>query len=403
MMTPAQSNIRDGETLVSSSQIFELGFFSPGNSRNRFLGIWYKNTSMAVVWVANRNRPIADSGGVLAINSNGNLILLDGTNNTVWSSNASRKAESPVAQLLDSGNFIVKDNKNTQPGELYLWQSFDYPSDTLLPGMKLGKNLKTGSEWYLTSWKSTDDPSSGNFTLRLSTQGLPYLVAYMGSAKYFRTGPWDGAYFGGTLVSSYVWKPYLVHNKDEIYYSCKTFSNQTITRLNLEYSGATQRLLWNESSTNWDIIISRPSDQCDLFGQCGANAICSINNKKTPICECLEGFRPESDGMYSNNGNLSRTCVKDSSSCQNKDGFLKLARMKLPELADFSLNESMNLNECEMECLKNCSCSAYSSKPDEQDKGCVMWYGNLIDMIELSEEKKGLDIYVRVPSSKIGK
>ncbi|XVF70435.1 hypothetical protein PTKIN_Ptkin11bG0161500 [Pterospermum kingtungense] len=176
IIAPGQS-ISDGETLVSSSQSFELGFFSPGNSRNRFLGIWYKNISGAVVWVANRDSPIADSGGVLTINSDGNLILFDGTNRTVWSSNVSTKAERPVAQLLDSGNLVVKDNKTMEPGEMYLWQSFDYLSDTLLPSMKIGKNLKTGSEWFLTSWKTADDPSPGNFTLRLSIRGLPTLVA----------------------------------------------------------------------------------------------------------------------------------------------------------------------------------------------------------------------------------
>ncbi|XVF70442.1 hypothetical protein PTKIN_Ptkin11bG0162300 [Pterospermum kingtungense] len=111
MIAPAQS-IADGETLVSSSQSFEVGFFSPGNSRNRFLGIWYKSTFRDVVWVANRNSPIADFGGVLTVNSAGNLILLDGTNNTVWSSTVFREAESPEAQLLDSGNFVTTKPSN---------------------------------------------------------------------------------------------------------------------------------------------------------------------------------------------------------------------------------------------------------------------------------------------------
>ncbi|XVF70438.1 hypothetical protein PTKIN_Ptkin11bG0161800 [Pterospermum kingtungense] len=402
MIAPPQS-IRDGETMVSKSQSFELGFFSPANSSNRFLGIWYKNISGAVVWVANRNNPIADEGGVLTINSDGNLVLFDGTNRTVWSSNVSTEAESPVAQLLDSGNFVVKDNKTIQAVEMYLWQSFDYLSDTLLPGMKLGKNLKTGSEWFLTSWKTADDPSPGNFALRLSIQGLPTLVAYNGSTKFFRTGPWDGSYFGGTAVSNiFVLVPSLVRNEDEIYYSYETFNNPTITRLTMEYSGAAQRFIWNERSTKWDTVYIWPGDECDLYGQCGANSVCSFN--KTPICECLKGFRPESVGPDSNNRNLSKKCVKElSSDCQNGEGFLKLAGMKLPELIEFKLNESMTLKECEMECLKNCSCSAYAStKSDEKEQGCLMWFGDLIDMKELSEQLRGHDIYVRVPSSELG-
>ncbi|XVF70431.1 hypothetical protein PTKIN_Ptkin11bG0161100 [Pterospermum kingtungense] len=247
----AQS-ISDGETLVSSSQTFELGFFSPGNSSKRFLGIWYKNISGAVVWVANRNSPIADSAGVLTINTDGNLILFDGTNRTVLSGNVSGKAESPVlAQLLDSGNFVVKENKTMQPVEIYMWQSFDYPSDTQLPGMKLGKNLKTGPEWYLTSWKTADDPSPGNFTLKLSIQGLPSSVAYLGSAKSFRTGPWDGSYFGGSYMSyTLVFAVSVVHNEDEIYASYETLNNPIITRLTLDHSGFYQGFIWNERSSN---------------------------------------------------------------------------------------------------------------------------------------------------------
>ncbi|XP_022753210.1 G-type lectin S-receptor-like serine/threonine-protein kinase At4g27290 [Durio zibethinus] len=399
----AAQSISDGQTLVSSSQSFELGFFSPGNSKNRFLGVWYKNLSGAVVWVANRNSPIAGAGGVLTINSDGNLILYDGTNSTVWSSNISRKAEGPVAQLLDSGNFVVKDNKTMQPVEIYLWQSFDYLSDTLLPGMKLGKNFKTGSEWLLTSWKSADDPSPGNFTCRLSIQGLHSIVVYSGSAKMFRTGPWDGFNFGGTPVShNLVFVPYLEHNEDEIYYGYEPFNNPIITRIIMNQSGTVLGAVWNERSSKWDTVFLAPPDQCDQYGQCGANGICNIN--KTPICECLKGFRSESKGMHSNNRNWSIKCVKESSDCQNGEGFLKLVGVKLPDFIEFKLNESINLKECEMNCLKNCSCSAYAStKLDEQEKGCLMWYGDLIDMKILSGLTTGRDIYVRVPFSELAR
>ncbi|XVF70436.1 hypothetical protein PTKIN_Ptkin11bG0161600 [Pterospermum kingtungense] len=170
----------------------------------------------------------------------------------------------------------------------------------------------------------------------------------------------------------------------------------------MEYSGAAQRFIWNERSTKWDEVYIWPDDKCDLYSQCGANAVCSFN--KTPICECLKGFRPESVGSGSNNRNLSKKCLKESSSdCQNGEGFLKLAGMKLPELIEFKLNESMTLKECEMECLKNCSCSAYASTiSDEQGQGCLMWFGDLVDMTQLSEQLKGHDIYVRVPSSELG-
>ncbi|XP_008226790.1 PREDICTED: S-locus-specific glycoprotein S6-like [Prunus mume] len=89
-----------------------------------------------------------------------------------------------------------KDNVSTSSGS-YLWQSFDYPSDTLLPDMKISWNINTGSERYLTSWKSTDDPSTGNFSYKINMKGLPQLVVVMGSIIKFRTEPWNGVRFNG--------------------------------------------------------------------------------------------------------------------------------------------------------------------------------------------------------------
>ncbi|XP_073129002.1 G-type lectin S-receptor-like serine/threonine-protein kinase CES101 [Henckelia pumila] len=46
-----------------------------------------------------------------------------------------------------------------------VWESFDYPTDTLHPGMKLGVNHRTGKNWTLTSWFSGSNPASGAFSL----------------------------------------------------------------------------------------------------------------------------------------------------------------------------------------------------------------------------------------------
>lgn len=175
-------SIRDGDKLISSSQRFELGFFSPGNSNNRYLGIWYKISLETFVWVANRNNPIPDKNGVLTMNSYGNLVLLNKDKSVIWSSNSSSVPENPVAQLLDSGNLVLRENSNGS-SENYAWQSFEYPLDTLLSGMKLGWNLRTGFEWYLTSWRSADDPSRRDLTYRLDISVLPQLILRTGSKK----------------------------------------------------------------------------------------------------------------------------------------------------------------------------------------------------------------------------
>ncbi|RXH86037.1 hypothetical protein DVH24_017090 [Malus domestica] len=59
---------------------------------------------------------------------------------------------------------------------------------------------------------------------------------------------------------------------------------------------------------------------------------------------------------------------------------------------------SLSLKGCEQECRKNCSCTAYTNA-DERDggKGCVTWYGDLIDIRTFSNV--GQDLYVRVDAT----
>jgi hypothetical protein len=101
------------------------------------------------------------------VNNSGSLVLLSQNSITVvWSANSTKQASNPILQLLNSGNLVVRDEKEQNP-ENYLWQSFDYPCDTLLPGMKLGWDLRIGLEWHLSAWKSLEDPSSGELNYGL--------------------------------------------------------------------------------------------------------------------------------------------------------------------------------------------------------------------------------------------
>ncbi|CAH1438445.1 unnamed protein product [Lactuca virosa] len=152
--------IRDGETIISSGEMFELGFFSPGNSKNRYLGIWYYKISQTVVWVANREIPLNNTSGVFKVSSQGSLLLLNGEGRDIWSSNSSVLVGNlhPVAQLLDNGNLVVRNESDIDHLNL-IWQSFDHPCDHILPGMKFGKDLVSGRDIALSSWKSLDDPS----------------------------------------------------------------------------------------------------------------------------------------------------------------------------------------------------------------------------------------------------
>ncbi|GMI97274.1 hypothetical protein like AT1G11303 [Hibiscus trionum] len=114
-------------TLISNDGTFVLGFFSPGTSKNRYLGIWFNNIPVqTVVWVANRINPINDSIGLLQIKNGGRIVLQVQNTTAVWSSNTTTSARNPVLQLLNNGNLVVRDETDSNPDN-YLWQSFDYP------------------------------------------------------------------------------------------------------------------------------------------------------------------------------------------------------------------------------------------------------------------------------------
>ncbi|RZC09214.1 G-type lectin S-receptor-like serine/threonine-protein kinase [Glycine soja] len=97
--------LHDGSTLVSKNETFELGFFTPGNSANRYVGVWFKTIpARTVVWIANRDNPAKDKSNMFLINKEGNLVLLGQSLSIIWSTNATTSVSTPVVQLLDSGN-----------------------------------------------------------------------------------------------------------------------------------------------------------------------------------------------------------------------------------------------------------------------------------------------------------
>lgn len=139
-----KQTISDGNTIVSANNEFELGFFSPGSCTNRYVGIWFKKISYGTtVWVANRDAPLNNTSGILRIDNKAISLLDNASSTIIWSSNYSRFVNNPVAQLLDSGNFVFRDEEDGGT-ENFVWQSFDYPGDTVLPGMKSGAGFADG-------------------------------------------------------------------------------------------------------------------------------------------------------------------------------------------------------------------------------------------------------------------
>jgi hypothetical protein len=75
-------------------------------------------------------------------------------------------------QLLDSGNVVVKEMNENDSGK-YLWQSFDYPTDTLLPDMKLGWELDTGFDPALNVVEELGGPFNGRLLIQARFPWIP--------------------------------------------------------------------------------------------------------------------------------------------------------------------------------------------------------------------------------------
>ncbi|GLT83434.1 hypothetical protein SLE2022_017240 [Rubroshorea leprosula] len=397
-ITPGQS-VKDGETLVSAGGSFELGFFSPGNSKNRYLGIWYKKVSTrTVVWVANREAPVSDTSGVLSINFQGILSLQNSRGGLVWSSNVSRAAQDPVAQLLDSGNLVVKD-RNDDNTENFLWRGFDYPCNNFLPKMKIGRNLLTGFDMFVSSWKSPEDPAQGQYHLRMDIRGLPQLVQTKGAKVLFRAGSWNGQYFTGKPTKPSPLSSYDFFFSDkEVYYKYEVQNSSTFLRYEVLPSGVMQKYVWNEKKLDWETLSTAQADVCSNYAYCGSYSSC--NPLRPSPCACLLGFVPGSGAPKAGNSiDWSGGCTRRTPlHCDSDaDGFLKQTGLKLPDTASSWFNRSMGIKECEEMCLRNCSCTAYASLDIRDGCGCLLWLRDLIDIVEYTEG--GQDLYIRIATS----
>ncbi|KAL8506044.1 hypothetical protein ACS0TY_017053 [Phlomoides rotata] len=391
----------DSSTLISSNGNFELGFFSPGNSKNRYVGIWYKKIPVeTVVWVANRDNPLTERSGVLRVEETGILALLNATGGTmIWSTNASTTVQTPVAQLLDSGNLVVKDANDDNP-ENFLWQSFDHPADTLLPGMKLGVNFQTGRDVYITSPKNSGDPASGDFTYHCDPSGYPQNVIKGGGGLRYSSGPWNGQSFTGsnTLRKNPIYTFGVVINKKEAYYQTELLNDSVYSRFTISDTGVGQRWIWEYPKQSWTIYLTIPSDNCDIYNVCGPHSNCNIEN--TPSCGCLDKFKPKDPEGW-DSGARSGGCIRSTPlNCENGDAFLKYSEIKLPNTQHSWYNTTMTLEECKVVCLNNCSCMAYTSLDISRGgNGCLLWFGELVDIKKVSP---GQDIYIRIASSELG-
>ncbi|CAN1747829.1 G-type lectin S-receptor-like serine/threonine-protein kinase RKS1 [Linum perenne] len=383
--------IEDGSILISQGGMFALGFFSPGSSSsNRYLGIWYhKVTVQTVVWVANRNTPINGTSGVLSLDEHGSLVLYSSHDlrAPVWFANASSLSpDAYVAQLLDSGNLVLLQGTRRR----IVWQSFDYPTDVALPGMKIGLNLKTGLDRSLTCWKSPNDPGIGDYSFKLDPRGSPQFFLQTRADHYWRSGPWPWGKFPDIYNYTFV------NNEDEIYFSFSVNDKSLLLRTVIDDSGTMKRLSWHGIDGQWKEYWSAPKYRCDSYGRCGVYSICDPNNVNMFECTCLPNYEPRNPSMWHLRDG-SGGCVRNAPG----EGFLRVVDIKIPDTSSAVwISRSTSQVACEEACRRNCSCSAYSMKYIQgKQSGCLAWYGELQDTVVFKDS--GDDLFVRVDAREL--
>ncbi|MCD9645418.1 hypothetical protein HAX54_034301 [Datura stramonium] len=370
------------------------------SSNQRFLGIWYADVPVdSIVWVANRDKPISDKNGIFTIEENGNLVVKDGRGHLMWSTNVSATTtttKNSTASLSDNGNLVIVNSNNRG-----LWQSFQHPTDTFLPEMKVYM------DGVFRSWTSKTDPSPGRYSLGVNPRGSPQIVIWDGPDRRWRSGYWDGLLFTGVpdMKAAYLHGFKLYIGETRPYFTYTAANASDLVRFHISPTGYELQQRWDKDKGKWSMIQSHPSDGCDLYNLCGNFAKCDVTNSQK--CVCLDGFVPKNWGQW-NARNWSEGCVRRTElECRGnnsvlksdggkKDGFLEIERIKLPDYADSPFIE--DLDECKNKCLDDCSCTAYAFV---SAINCMIWSGDLVDLEQFKEG--GNTLYIRLAHSELDK
>lgn len=135
-VTVAQQNvstINRGSSLTTISKSMWLspsgrhafGFYPQSNGYR--IGIFLVGASQkTVVWTANRNDDLISGDATLESDTEG-VIILQVRQNRPYPLIDAQSASS--ASMLYSGNFVLHDSSKK-----IIWQSFDHPTDTIVPG-----------------------------------------------------------------------------------------------------------------------------------------------------------------------------------------------------------------------------------------------------------------------------
>ncbi|KMT20444.1 hypothetical protein BVRB_1g004380 [Beta vulgaris subsp. vulgaris] len=390
--------IRANSTIHSPNLTFELGFFTPNlEVGNIYLGIWYGSLpTRTYIWVCNRHTPLKDLSSASLSLSFDQLTVSDSVNFVVWRSD--NLVPASHLRLLDSGNLVL-----LSPDNDVVWQSFDHPTDTWLPGMNL--TLRSS----LTSWKSLWDPSPGRYSLRLSPPEYGEIeLVYNNTVSYWITGNWTGTSFSNVpeMTVMYIYRFYFngafsqnaSFGFSEVAPAAADGGPLPLTRFQVVPSGELRQYTWSPQTEYWNSFWARPEAQCRAYGLCGPNGVCYGEGLR--VCGCPPGFGP-ADGFGWGLKDYSGGCRRlGESVCGEDDGFVEVGSMSFEGAKAVSIRGVVSKGECEKGCLGLGNCSCVGVVYNERINLCKYVYGSLINLRNLTADNTmgGEDevLYLRV-------
>ncbi|XP_074337646.1 G-type lectin S-receptor-like serine/threonine-protein kinase LECRK2 [Apium graveolens] len=357
---------------LSPSGLFAFGFYQQKINQYR-IGIFLAGFPLnkTVVWTANRNDPFYVSGSTLRLTTDGRLVVEQQTPNSITIADIVKLDQSiSSASMLDSGNFVLYNSSQEM-----IWQSFDHPTDTILPG----QILSNGQELF--SSMSESDHSTGIFRLKMQSDSnlvlYPVNTMDTGFNAYWGTNTYGG--INVTLNLDPDGRLYLLSNhsafvlyntsqalsKKEIYLiKIQTaLSKKEIYLIKIQTDGFLYLYLHSldqrskNSSIAWKSSWRSSQDECVPKGLCGNNGYCILINNTIAKCECPVGFQyvNRTVGCQRNND----YSVED---CKNKEKPFQFNMEQLNSVTwenePYPVHKRNSREDCKTDCLNDCECDA---------------------------------------------
>lgn len=343
----------DSDILISPDKTFSCGFYGMGQNAYWF-SIWFTNSKdRTVVWMANRDRPANGRGSRVSLRRDGAMVLTDVDGFIIWETNTT-STDVGRAELLDTGNLVLKG-----PGGKVLWQSFDFPTDTLLPNQLFTKRTKLVARLHSGSY------ASGYFSFFFDNDNVLRLI-YDGpdiSSIYWPNPDFNPFGNGRTNYNSSRTAVFdeMGHfiSSDLLQFSAPDTGLLRIKRrLTMDHDGNLRLYSLNNETGLWVISWQALSQLCNVHGICGINSICV--NTPDPKCSCPPGYE------ITEPGNWNKGCKPMFNSALSQSQQVKFVLLPHVDYWGFDLNysDSATFNSCMKICLEDYRCNAFSYRLD---------------------------------------